>query len=158
MGMLLDLFEGPSSMSEHIPGEYEILTVFVRKTEDLARIDPSSLLGKLNGQNITAWYFLWPDVRNEEDNRAGCVCERFFFLLSQRMERAAIRTCWPHLSHLYRLLCGKLWVPQMCLNPNFRVPPTTRVHYAEYRRHPHKAVSRVFNCLMRLRRHIWGKD
>merc|ERR1712039_9125 len=46
----------------------------------------------------------------------------------------------------------------MCLNRSFRVPPTTRLHYAEFRRHPHRAISRCFDSLMRLRKLVWDKE
>mmetsp|Transcript_80231 Transcript_80231/g.253472 ORF Transcript_80231/g.253472 Transcript_80231/m.253472 type:complete len:356 (-) Transcript_80231:93-1160(-) len=134
-----------------LPGEYEIYTVFVRESADLKKLDPRHLRAKLKGRNVVAWYFVWPSV-----DGPGFVAEDEFFALCQAMERIPIRTAWPHESHLYRILCGKLWVPQMCLNKDFRVPPTTRVHLAEFRRNSHNAAARALSVLTRLRQAIWG--
>lgn len=157
-GMLVDLFEGPCSPRQQLPGQYEVLTAFVRETADLGRLDPAWVRTKLRGSNVAAWYHLWPEVYGQVELRPGGVCERDFFAFCQSMERMSIRTCWPHESHLYRLLCGKLWVPQMCLHRAFRVPPTTRVHYAECREHCQKAAARALDCLIRLRFQVWGSS
>merc|ERR1719433_1668369 len=108
----------------------------------------------IKGHNTVIWYFVWPTCSRQGH---GYVREQDFFNFCQAMERVPIRTGWPHESSLYRILCGKLWVPQMCLNRVYRVPPTTRVHYAEFKRDPAMAVIRALEALMRLRQRVWGK-
>lgn len=90
--------------------------------------------------------------------KAGCVNEREFFALCQRMERFGIRTGWPHPSQLYRQLCGKLWIPQMCLNRDYRVPPTTRVHFQEFFADPNGVADRAIRCLGVLWQKLWSGD
>jgi len=157
-GFFVDLFDGPCSVHERLLGEFEVYTVFVRGTEDLDMVDPSKLRARLRGRSVTAWYFVWPSVRQEADHHSGCVCERRFFAFCARAERASLRSGWPHAAHLYRLLCGKLWVPQMCLHKEYHVPPTTRVHYAEFKAHRRKAAARALDGLMRLRKLIWSRE
>jgi len=157
-GMLAELLSGPRSVRRQLPGEYEVYTAFVKDTEDLERLSPQSLRGMLRGQHLVAWYFLWPVVCGKGARDPGSVGEREFFLTCQRMERSGIRTGWPHASHLYRQLCGKLWIPQMCLCKRYRVPPTTRVHFAEFRRRPLEAAKRALGWLMKLRATLWGKE
>lgn len=132
--------------------EYEVCTIFVRSSADLARLRPDHLRAWLRGQNVVSWYFLWPNT----DGPAGYVSEREFFRFVGSMERLPIRTVWPHESSLYRVLCGKLWIPQMCLNKDFSVPPTTRIHYAEFKRDSHKAAEKALDVLMRLRKRLWN--
>merc|ERR1719491_1857023 len=73
------------------------------------------------------------------------------------MERAGVRSGWPHPSSLYRQLCGKLWVPQMCLNPEYRVPPTTRIQYADIRADVDHAALQAIAAVQAIRCRIWGK-
>jgi len=157
-GMLVDLFDGPCSVGQQLPGDFEVYTVFVRRTEDLRRIDPVCLRSLLRGVNITAWYFLWPVLHGDVHSLAGCIRERELFLLCQHMEREAIRGGWPHPSHLYRLLCGKLWLPQMCLNQDYRLPPTVHLHYSEFRLAPWRAARRAAASIMEIRRRVWKKQ
>merc|ERR1719359_1878189 len=84
--------------------------------------------------------------------KSGCVDEHRFFHMCQRLERAGIPTGWPHPCHLYRLLCGEFWVPQMCLNRDYKVPATSRVHYAEFAEAPEATAERVIQCLRDLRK------
>eukprot|EP00747_Dinoflagellata_sp_TGD_P046064 gnl/TRDRNA2_/TRDRNA2_144213_c1_seq1.p1 gnl/TRDRNA2_/TRDRNA2_144213_c1~~gnl/TRDRNA2_/TRDRNA2_144213_c1_seq1.p1 ORF type:complete len:299 (+),score=31.21 gnl/TRDRNA2_/TRDRNA2_144213_c1_seq1:522-1418(+) len=74
------------------------------------------------------------------------------------MEQESIRTGWPHSSNLYRLLCGKLWIPQMSLHPEYKVPPTTRVHVADFRHNHEYAATRALHSLMQLRYRVWGRE
>lgn len=152
-GLFIDLFDGPSSMARTIPGEYEVITVFISSTRDLNQLNPQHLRSMLSGKNVVAWYFVWPSTESP-----GFVVERDFFAFVYAMERQPVRTGWPHESHLYRILCGKLWIPQMSLNKDYRVPPTVRVHYAEFRRDARKAAERALKALMHLRNRLWGKE
>jgi len=151
-GYFTDLFHGPCSMGRLLSGEYEVYTIFVKSTRDLQQLSPLSLRAMLKGQNAAAWYFVWPSIEG-----TGFVREPEFFSFCQQMERAPLRSCWPHESTLYRQLCGKLWIPQMSLNGRYRVPPTTRVQYAEFQRNGRKAALRALDSIMRIRRTVWGK-
>lgn len=108
----------------------------------------------LKGRHCVAWYLLWP-VRGDS-MKAGCVCERRFFELCARMERVSLRSCWPHDSHTYSVLAGKMWACQMCLNKAYRVPPTTRVHFADFLRAPGKTASKAMATLTYLSETLWG--
>jgi len=156
-GMLSDLFDGPCGMHETIPGEYEVYTVFVRRSLDLARISGSSMRNMLRAPNMTSWMFLWPTKRTDADSKAGCVCEYEFFAMCQQLERAGIPTGWPHIAHVYKILCGKFWVPQMCLHPDYKVPATTRVHYAEFAEDSEGTAARAIDCLLELRQSVPGR-
>uniref|UniRef100_A0A7S4QRP3 Uncharacterized protein n=1 Tax=Alexandrium monilatum TaxID=311494 RepID=A0A7S4QRP3_9DINO len=152
-GFFMELFTGPYSVGKTLPGEVEIYTIFIRGTTDLAKLRPQHLRAMLKGKNVSAWYFLWPS----DDGPAGQVHEHKFFSFCQEMERLPVRMGWPHQSSVYRMLCGKLWIPQMSLNRDFRVPPTVRVHYAEFKKCPRKATNRAMASLMRLRNITLGR-
>jgi len=152
-GMLWDLLEGPRSVAQEIPLEYEVVTVFVRQTRDFARLQPRSLRALLRGRNVVGWYLVWPSSDAE-----GFVSEGEFFRFVHAVERLPVRTAWPHAAALYRTLCGKLFVPQMCLNAAYRVPPTTRIQRAEFQRHGLQAATRALRCLLRLRSRLWGAE
>jgi len=153
-GLFQDLFHGPYSLTKQIPGEFEVFTVWINHSRDFKKLDANALRSLAKGRNVVAWYFVWPS----SDLPYGFVSQRNFFAFLQAMERTPIRTCWPHESHLYRLLCGKIWIPNMCLSPEFRVPPTTRLHYSEFKANGLKACTRALNSLMKLRKRIWGKE
>ena len=44
---------------------------------------------------------------------------------------------------LYRLLCGKLWLPQMSLHKEWRVPATVKVQFADVRTDAKAAAERA---------------
>lgn len=152
-GYFSDLFHGPRSMGRVLPGEYEVYTIFIQRTRDIMKLHPHHLRAMLRGQNTAAWYFLWPSTEG-----TGYVREPEFFAFCQAMERVPLRSCWPHESTLYRQLCGKLWIPQMSLNKRYRVPPTVRVHYAEFLRDSRKTARRALESIMLIRRTVWGKS
>lgn len=60
--------------------------------------------------------------------------------------------------HLYRFLCGKLWIPQMSLNEDYRVPPTVRIHYSDFKASGPIACSRALKALNSIQANVWGKD
>eukprot|EP00811_Abedinium_folium_P035072 NODE_7899_length_1541_cov_2.890382.p2 GENE.NODE_7899_length_1541_cov_2.890382~~NODE_7899_length_1541_cov_2.890382.p2 ORF type:complete len:298 (+),score=92.87 NODE_7899_length_1541_cov_2.890382:442-1335(+) len=74
------------------------------------------------------------------------------------MERVGLRSGWPHPSHLYRQLCGKLWIPAMSLNREYHVPPTTRVHYADVRTDAWRAAEQAIGQLRAIHREVWGAE
>jgi len=155
--MLSDLFLGPLSVREQLAGEYEVCSVFVKTGNDLLGLDPHWLRGRLRGKRVVTWNLLWPVMTASAGRYDGCVGEREFFSCCARMERARLRSAWPHPSHLYRVLCGKMWIPQMCLSTQHRVPPTTRVHFAEFQRSGKRVARRALDHLMVLRSRLWSK-
>eukprot|EP00927_Polykrikos_kofoidii_P037708 TRINITY_DN31917_c0_g1_i1.p1 TRINITY_DN31917_c0_g1~~TRINITY_DN31917_c0_g1_i1.p1 ORF type:complete len:643 (-),score=123.49 TRINITY_DN31917_c0_g1_i1:55-1983(-) len=157
--MLVELFDGPCGPNEVLPGEHEVHTVFVRTSADLRTLSDHWAAGALRGTHRVAWYFLWPTARSPaSEMKAGCVCERDYFDLTTRLERTGIRSGWPHPSHLYRILCGKLWVSQMCLNRDYKVPPTTRVHYQEFAADSEGAAVAALDRLSSLTKQVWAQE
>ncbi|CAJ1377882.1 unnamed protein product [Effrenium voratum] len=155
-GMLRDLVDGPCGLFPVLAGEFELYTVFIKRSADLEAVLEHWAQAVLQGINTVVWYFLWPCLRRDADTEAGCVREKLFFDLQRRMERVGLRSGWPHPSMLYRQLCGKLWVSQMCLNKGFRVPPTVTVHYTDVRSDPHAAAQQALSSLERLRARLGG--
>lgn len=86
------------------------------------------------------------------------VNEQTFFAMCERLEAAGLRSGWPHPARLYRQLCGKLWVPQMSLNPAFRVPPTTAVQRADVLTDPQRAARQAIEVLCAIQRQVWQKE
>lgn len=152
--MLRDLIDGPYGVDQELPCEYELYTAFVKSSDDFSRINGDAVRSMLRAPNISAWYFLRP-TRYEDDgiSKPGCVPEHKFFALCQKLERAGIPSGWPQTSYLYRLLCGKFWVPQMCLHRDYKVPATSRVHYAEFADAAQDSAQRAIGCLRDLRSH-----
>lgn len=156
-GLLRDLVDGPCGPYAELAGEFEAFTAFVRFSSDLDKLSAHWAQAALRGTNTAAWYFLWPQQRVAADQTGGSVREQRFFALCQRMERAGIRSGWPHPSSLYRQLCGKLWIPAMSLCREHGLPPTTRVQYADVRVDPLRAAERALTSLAAIRREVWGQ-
>jgi len=150
--MLVDLFDGPGSMGEVMPGEYEVYTFFVRSSEDLTRIRGDLVRGMLKAPNISAWYFLRPTKHSVHDG--GYVSDYEFFEMCQLVERAGVPTGWPQATHLHRVLSGKFWTPQMSLNADFRVPATSRVHYQEFAEFGDEASKSALEALLDIRQSV----
>ncbi|CAE7307532.1 ebh [Symbiodinium microadriaticum] len=155
-GMLRDLLDGECGIFPSLAGEFELYTAFVRTSTDLKILSEDWAQAVLAGQNQVVWYFLWPCQNADADVSSGCVRERDFFHLQQRMERVGLRSGWPHPHMLYEQLAGKLWVPQMSLNRDYRIPPTVRVHHADVRRNSHSAAAQAIDDLVHLRDHVWS--
>uniref|UniRef100_A0A7S0B5Z5 Uncharacterized protein n=1 Tax=Pyrodinium bahamense TaxID=73915 RepID=A0A7S0B5Z5_9DINO len=149
--LFTDLFDGPCSVDKVLPGEYDLHTIWIQKSQDLANVAADEARNLLRGPHISCWIFLWPTRSTTADSQPGCVCEFQYFAMCQRLERAGIPTGWPHSSYVYRQLSGRLWTPQMCLNPEYKVPPTTRVHYAEFAEAREDVAARALGCLMDIR-------
>ena len=60
-------------------------------------------------------------------------------------------------TQLNRQLCGKLWVSQMCLNRDFRVPPTTRLHFQEFLADPSGVAKEVVERLQSMQHALWNE-
>lgn len=156
-GMLRDLIDGECGVYPSLAGEFEAFTAFVQSSADLERISARWAREALSGHNAAVWYFLWPVQREDPDLPAGCVNEQSFFSLCQRLERAGLRSGWPHPCSLYRQLCGKLWVPALSLCPEFRVPPTTRVQYADVKSNVKRAALQALERLKQIRGEVWNQ-
>lgn len=150
-GLLLDLFDGPSSVDKVLPGEYEVHTAWVQTSQDLLQITGDEVRNLLRGPHISNWIFLWPTRSTTADSQPGCVGEYEYFAMTQRLERAGIPTGWPHTAYLYRQLSGRLMTPQMCLHPDYKVPATTRVHYAEFAEASEDVADRAIGCMLDIR-------
>jgi len=162
-GLHRDLVDGPHGLFHTLAGEFEMYTAFVKSTGDLDRISASWAQAALQGLNTVAWYFLWPQHRTPVGPaerccaRSGSVHEQRLFALYQRIDRAGIRSGWPHPCSLYRQLCGKLWIPQMSLNKAHCVPPTTRVQYADLRVDAHRTAEQAICRLIAIRQQVWDR-
>jgi len=150
-GLLKDLLTGPYSVDQVLPGEYELHTAWVQKSQDLMQITGEEVRNMLRGPHISNWMFLWPTRSTTADSQPGCVGEYEYFAMTQRLERAGIPTGWPQTSYLYRQLSGRLMTPQMCLHPEYKVPATTRVHYAEFAEAQQDVADRAIGCLLDIR-------
>eukprot|EP00438_Fugacium_kawagutii_P027158 Skav219932 [mRNA] locus=scaffold4801:75977:76669:- [translate_table: standard] len=146
--MLRDLMDGPCGIFPVLAGDFEMYTMFVKKSEDLERVSEHWAQAVLQGLNAVVWYFVWPCQREDADTIPGCVNEQSFFALQRRMERVGLRSGWPHPSTLYRQLCGKLWLPQMSLHSEWGVPATVKVQFADIKRDGQAAAKRAIDSLM----------
>mmetsp|Transcript_35715 Transcript_35715/g.65547 ORF Transcript_35715/g.65547 Transcript_35715/m.65547 type:complete len:867 (+) Transcript_35715:66-2666(+) len=167
---MTDLFIGPGSVAEtdKLHGKYEIWSIFVRGSEDLMRLMPHihSIRACMRGINVVAWYLIWPTCKDNasgtEFAAGGFVQDKTFFTFMRAMEAASIRTGWPHDAHVYRQLCGKLWIPKMCLLDNgedcFHVAATTTLSFHELRRDRELAASRAISRLAKIIKRGGGAD
>lgn len=155
-GYVQDIFHGPCSMRERIPGKYEVRTVFVKETADLDKLDAPKLRARLAGRNRIGWYFQWPQIQSKSLWGNGSVRRQSFFDFCTRAERAGVRTGWPHDSHIYDLLAGKLWIPKMSLCADFKVMPTAVIDFARFKRNPAAAVKSCLEHIAHIRKVVWG--
>jgi len=155
-GYIQDMFHGPCSMREQIQGEYEVWAVFIKDTANLDRLDAQHLRSLLTGRNIIGWYLQWPQVLSKSIWGNGSVRKQQFFNFCARAERAQIRMGWPHESHIYELLAGKIWIPRMSLCKDFKTPPSTYIDYAGFKRNGPKTARRALEHIMHLRRVVWN--
>lgn len=157
-GYVQDMFHGPCSMREQMPTEYEVVTVFIKETENLDRLDAEYLRSRLHGKNIIGWYLQWPQIQSKSLWGNGSVRKQQFFNFCIRAERAKIRSGWPHQSHVYELLAGKIWIPRMSLCREFKVMPSAVIDYADFKRSPARVARKAILHIMHLQRVVWGKD
>merc|ERR1711862_257604 len=89
---------------------YEILSCFVQNSEDLRRLGSVSLLRDLcAGQNLGAFYFLWPIVFEDGHDYPGYVERDALMRTMESIEFSGIPTKFPHTSHLYKTFASKEW-------------------------------------------------
>eukprot|EP01062_Namystynia_karyoxenos_P050538 TRINITY_DN3935_c1_g1_i1.p1 TRINITY_DN3935_c1_g1~~TRINITY_DN3935_c1_g1_i1.p1 ORF type:complete len:710 (+),score=207.55 TRINITY_DN3935_c1_g1_i1:114-2132(+) len=124
----------------YIGPTYEVVSIFVHQTSDLAKIQAPAVAAMLRGRvrhRLAGLYYLWPTAWLDghggdlkEADLAGYVEKEALFDLMVRFEGSGIPTRHPHPSHLYRLLTSKYWSAHLCTTPSLSVPVTTRVNRA----------------------------
>mmetsp|Transcript_36505 Transcript_36505/g.87780 ORF Transcript_36505/g.87780 Transcript_36505/m.87780 type:complete len:561 (+) Transcript_36505:54-1736(+) len=139
------VIDGAGGAWETIPGDYEVVTIFVRGAEDIQRINPVWAAQQLRGRHRCCTVHLWPTQSN---TGPGYVPEDIVFRCLERLEQAGIPLRHPsHSSMLYRQLCGKTWIPAMSRNPRAGVPPSVRLMSGDCRSGYDAAVSRAYRVL-----------
>jgi len=106
---------------------YEVITVFVRSSEDLRRVHASATTCLMRGKHKAAFYFLWPTHFQDSVECPGYVNWQTQCQLMAEFEACGVPTRFPHHSHLYRLLLSKDWMKHLCLMPDLQAPVTTAV-------------------------------
>ena len=132
---------------------YEVLSVFVRSSDDLARLQYSDLAARLRGRHKCGLYFLWPTRFRDGSpkQQVGMVNAPALFGVMEGMEAVGVPTRFPHPSQLYRTLVAKEWQALLCQAPQFCVPPTTLVNRAHVLTDAPRAAARALNALRELR-------
>mmetsp|Transcript_59458 Transcript_59458/g.179674 ORF Transcript_59458/g.179674 Transcript_59458/m.179674 type:complete len:507 (+) Transcript_59458:2-1522(+) len=151
-GMVSDLLIGHCGVDEALRGFYTTHTLWISNSVDCISLSRFAdfLRSLLKAPSVSGWYFVRPTRRADAEGVPGCVEETHFFNLVQKLERAGIPGDWPQVPWLHRQLVGKLWAPQMCSHPGYRVPATTRVHYAEHAARGPAATQRALEVLAEL--------
>jgi len=109
---------------------YEVISIFIRSSDDLRRIHSGATASLMQGKNKAGLYFLWPSHFQDSVECPGYVSHQAQLQMMVEMESCGIPTRFPHHSHLYRLLLSKDWMKHMCLQPGFHAPCTTGVSRA----------------------------
>merc|ERR1711924_35796 len=136
---------------EKIGPTYEIYSIFVQGSEDLALPNANLLRHIARGDKLGALYFLWPIYFQDGHNYPAYVDREKLWTLMVSMEAAGIPTRFPHSSNLYDLYASKEWTSQMCLHPLFPVPLTTKVSRQAIAMDPKKAASDTLQALANLK-------
>lgn len=106
---------------------YEVISVFVRSTEDLRRVSPTAIAPMLKGRHTAGLYFLWPCHFQDSYECPGYVNWQVQLQMMTEFEACGVPSRFPHHSHLYRLLLSKDWMAHLCMMPNLHAPATTKV-------------------------------
>ena len=92
---------------------YEVLTVFIERGDDLARLHMASLAGSLRGAHRAGCFFLWPTLfQDGTAGQMGMAAAAPILGAMRGLEAAGVPTRFPHPSQLYALLPSKEWTPQ----------------------------------------------
>eukprot|EP00658_Telonema_sp_P-2_P047656 TRINITY_DN36256_c0_g2_i1.p1 TRINITY_DN36256_c0_g2~~TRINITY_DN36256_c0_g2_i1.p1 ORF type:complete len:363 (-),score=47.19 TRINITY_DN36256_c0_g2_i1:115-1203(-) len=126
---------------------YQVLTVFVRHSSDLAKIHPPSLLHMCHARKVVGMYFLWPSCFQDSADMPGYVNQAALIQLMSDMEATGIITKFPHHAHLYRQLISKDWMAHLALMPGYNVPATTKVSRGLILDHPERAARLAVDAL-----------
>ena len=98
------------------------------------------------------FYFLSPQqVKGAFRTKSYLVHDEALFALMERLEEAGLPTVWPHPLHLFKMLAGKVWPPQVCLSAEYHVPLTTCVPRCAVLADPHRAAEEALEALRFLR-------
>eukprot|EP00404_Azadinium_spinosum_P001284 CAMPEP_0180434450 /NCGR_PEP_ID=MMETSP1036_2-20121128/9961_1 /TAXON_ID=632150 /ORGANISM="Azadinium spinosum, Strain 3D9" /LENGTH=605 /DNA_ID=CAMNT_0022440323 /DNA_START=66 /DNA_END=1883 /DNA_ORIENTATION=+ len=148
-----------SQVFQNLGPRYEVISAFVRSSEELDILSSTPLRHLLRGHCMGALYFLWP-ISFQDGHKSPAYVERERLLsLMGRMEATGIPTRFPHPSHLYRVLASKEWTAQTCLHPLLCVPLTVRVARQAVACDPARAAMGALQALERLSkvRAEWGR-
>lgn len=112
--------------------DYEVLTVYVQRSDDFASISPEFLSSICRGRHVVSLYFLWPIqgqqlLADKVPSTAAYLDAGLFFDLVGRMEASGLVTRWPHHLQLWRRLASKDFLPSTSIVPKYHVPLTTCV-------------------------------
>lgn len=110
----------------HLGPRYQILTAFVKSSDELRQVSEDWAAVALQGQQKAALIFLWPS-RCLDPQPSGFVSEGPLFDLMARLERAGVPCRYPHSPHVYQALVAKAWTADLSAMPGNKVPPTCRL-------------------------------
>lgn len=136
---------------------YEVLTVFIAKTADLAKLAVLApmLKSRMRGEHKAALYFLWPvEWDDDGDPRyAGYVGARALMNCIRDVEAAGIQSRFPHNHGLYEVVGGKLWQSYLCTNWELNIPATTRIQKVQVRQNCAQAAKDALSALRCIKAH-----
>ena len=130
---------------------YEVFSVFIRCSEDLARLNAATIVPLLRGRHKVAMYFLWPVVFQDNLSSPGYVNQAQLLGCMQNFEACGLTTRYPHHSHLYRLLITKEWASYLSWAKEMMTPPTTKVPRALIVHDPLKAAGQAIAAIQKIR-------
>jgi hypothetical protein len=127
---------------------YQVLTIFIERTTDLAAISPACIAPMMTGQFKVMMVFLWPVTYQDAPlNQPGYVhCDALLNLIA-RVETCGVVCRFPHHAHLYRLLTSKSWMAHLSLMPDLAVPATTKIGLGLIARDPVAAAQTALSAL-----------
>jgi hypothetical protein len=140
------------TLYECLGPDYEVLSAYVQTTNDLMRLQPSTVLAQMHGRHRCACYFLWPTATQDGCSyQSGMVHFEGHHSCMRAMESAGIPTRFPHSVQLYQTLLAKDWQATLCLYARLRVPPTIMVCRAQVVRDSRRAAAAALDALRAVR-------
>jgi len=130
---------------------YEIISCFVQNSVDLANLATPLLRDLCAGENLGAFYFLWPIGFEDGHDYPGYVEKETLMKLISSNEFSGIPTKFPHTAHLYRTFASKEWAATQCLTPGLNVPLTTKLSRSLITADPLQAAYTSIEALKRLK-------
>ena len=141
-----------SSVYPVLGPDYEVISVFVTSSFDLARLGPAAVCPMMHGKHRAACYFLWPVMHQDgEVHESGMLDQSLYFDAVRTFEAAGVCTRFPHPSQLYRTLLAKDWQPSLCLVPSLHIPPAVTVNRATITASPTQAAKLCIDALEAIR-------
>lgn len=130
---------------------YEVLSIFVRSSEDLVRINGATIAPLLKGRHKVGLYFLWPVCFQDNCQSPGYINQATLLTCMANMEGCGITTRFPHHSHLYRILLSKDWACYLSWTKDMGVAATTKVPRALIAHNPMKAAEQAIAGLQKVK-------